>query len=220
MESDTAQRLRTLGAHLAEHCDVQPGDCSLARDLRGLLAAAVGALGEALELAGTPLGADALPPAPTFHHEPHPELPGVVTPVLDQEIRMDPATGAADWDDPSDAEQEQEPAETERCGWLVQRSGLHGGQLVRVTGDDVWFYLDAAMYDALDDEAFATIAQAKAKAALLGVPSGAPLPAFDVEPDQEGAAEAALAAFRELKQAQARGTQGVADQPTFAFEEA
>lgn len=30
----------------------------------------------------------------TFHHEPHPELPGVVVPVMDQQVRMDPATGA------------------------------------------------------------------------------------------------------------------------------
>jgi len=34
---------------------------------------------------------------PTFHHEPHPELPGVVRPVLDQAMRMDPATGAVEW---------------------------------------------------------------------------------------------------------------------------
>ncbi len=34
----------------------------------------------------------------TCHHEPHPELPGVVMPVLDQAVRMDPATGAVEWD--------------------------------------------------------------------------------------------------------------------------
>lgn len=33
----------------------------------------------------------------TFHHEPHPELPGVVVPVLDQAVRHDPATGAIEW---------------------------------------------------------------------------------------------------------------------------
>lgn len=33
-----------------------------------------------------------------FHHEPHPTLPGVVVPVLDQAVRMDPVTGAVEWD--------------------------------------------------------------------------------------------------------------------------
>lgn len=36
---------------------------------------------------------------PTFHYEPNPELPGVVRPVLDQAVRVDPATGAVEWGD-------------------------------------------------------------------------------------------------------------------------
>lgn len=33
----------------------------------------------------------------TFHHEPHPQLSGVVRPVLDRSISSDPETGAVEW---------------------------------------------------------------------------------------------------------------------------
>jgi hypothetical protein len=39
-----------------------------------------------------------VPSPPTFRHEPHPELPGVMRPVLDRPVRIDPATGAVEWD--------------------------------------------------------------------------------------------------------------------------
>ena len=36
---------------------------------------------------------------PTFRMEPVPGRPGVVRPVLSKPIRVDPETGAIDWDD-------------------------------------------------------------------------------------------------------------------------
>jgi hypothetical protein len=43
----------------------------------------------------TSVGQDDPPgPPPPFHLEAHPAFPGVVVPMLDQEVRMDPATGA------------------------------------------------------------------------------------------------------------------------------
>lgn len=44
-------------------------------------------------------GQRALPSAPpAFRVEPHPHLPGVVRPVLDKPVRIDPATGAVEWE--------------------------------------------------------------------------------------------------------------------------
>jgi hypothetical protein len=174
-------------SHLIEHTAQQPGDCSLARDLRALLAQAISGTTQAMLIQ---------------------EDRAFKRDLAEGDVAGWAAIGAQGAEAQADAEPD-EYAETTRCGWTVQPSGLHGGQLVRISDDDgVSFYLDAAMYEGLDDGAFEAVCAAKRKAALLGLPTDRPVPAFDVEPDQDGAVEDAMAAFRKLKTAQAQRAGG------------
>lgn len=108
---------------------------------------------------------------------------------------------------------EDDGPETLRCGYHIRRGGLHGDGLVRVRDSETTFYLEAALFDSIDDETFMALAAVGGKTEALTTAAAAP-------PDTEAGAAAtaeAWAAFNAL-QRRMQGAPVAEDGAVFAFE--
>lgn len=87
---------------------------------------------------------------------------------------------------------------TLRCGYHIHRSNsaLHGDNLVHVSDSETAFYLDADLFDQLDDDTFMALAAAGGKMEALSAPAGPPIP-MDAEPGEQATAQA-WEAYRKL----------------------
>lgn len=113
---------------------------------------------------------------------------------------------------------EEGTPETLRCGYHIRRGGgMHGPGLVRVRDSETTFYLDAALFDRIDDDTFMALAAAGGKMEALPTASGSQARPLDAEAGDEATADA-WAAFNALQRRMQGGGDAAPSGVAFAFE--